>query len=569
MAETTLWSVNLTRRQAIAGTGALAVASAFSHAAASAEDTEVIARGTVFEATDGSFRRKPNARGIANVMVSNGREVVKTDADGRWALPVQEGDTIFVIKPSHWMTPIAPQTGLPQFFYHYAPGGTPKELGFRYEGLAPTGPLPESIDFPLQRREEKSQFQVLMFADPQPESSAELDFVRDGVLARAMGIDAAFGMTLGDIMFDDLSFYPRSNRLFGSLGLPWYNLPGNHDMNLEAPDNRLSRETYKRYFGPRSYAFQYGGVTFFMLDNVVYQGREAAHAEPRARYHGEFGATQLQFVRSVLANLPPDELVIFCMHIPLRTVLGPDLPNQTAIDRKAFLQTISGRKYAASFAGHTHTHEYHVFGPEDGFAGPGTHLHQILTAASGSWWSGPLDVRGIPTALATDGSPNGFHVLAIEGNRYATRLVAAADSAPSHLRLGLDYAYHASIEVLREERPGVLFRGPILREALPAADLVVNFFSAGPDSVVKAAIGANASFQPMQRVTAKDPFVEQVYAAHASSKKPWVNAQPCSHLWRLRLPAELAAGVHPVEVRAVDAFGRMHEAGMMLEVLAG
>ena len=160
-------------------------------------------------------------------------------------------------------------------------------------------------------------------------------------------------------------------------------------------------------------------------------------------------------------------------------------------------------------------------------------------------------------------------MLTIEGNRYSTRLVAAADPAQSHLRLALDYAYHASIEVLREERPGVLFRGPILQEAVPAADLVVNFFSAGPDSVVQAAIGAHAAFLPMQRVVAKDPFVEQVYAAHTSSKKPWVNAQPCSHLWRLRLPAGLAAGVHPVEVRAVDAFGRTHEAGMVLEVLAG
>jgi len=49
---------------------------------------------------------------------------------------------------------------------------------------------------------------VILFTDPQPESGAELDFVRETALANVVGTKAAFGMTTGDIMFDDLSLYP-------------------------------------------------------------------------------------------------------------------------------------------------------------------------------------------------------------------------------------------------------------------------------------------------------------------------------------------------------------------------
>ena len=45
----------------------------------------------------------------------------------------------------------------------------------------------------------------------------------------------------------------------GTIGLPWWNIGGNHDLNFEAPDRRYSRETFKRVFGPNYYAFFYAG----------------------------------------------------------------------------------------------------------------------------------------------------------------------------------------------------------------------------------------------------------------------------------------------------------------------
>jgi hypothetical protein len=194
-----------TRREVLAGAAALAVTAAGPAPAQPA----TTARGTVFDA-DSSPRT-----GIPGVMVSNGLDVVKTGADGGWSLPIRDGDSVFVIKPAGWSVPVDPATNLPRFAYVYAPEGSP-DLGFRFAGMPPTGPLPASIDFALHRADEPARFEAVLFTDPQPESLNEVGYIRDDVVSVVDGSQAAFGITHGDIMFDDLSYYPRYNHIHGS-----------------------------------------------------------------------------------------------------------------------------------------------------------------------------------------------------------------------------------------------------------------------------------------------------------------------------------------------------------------
>ena len=553
----------ITRRHTLVGASAAGLALALGNAGAASPGST--ARGIVFDDARGTGERRPDSKGIPGVMVSNGEDVALTDAEGRWSLPVADGDTVFVVKPSGWMTPLQPGTNLPLFYCHHVPQGTPESLGLRYPGLAPTGRLPDSIDFGLRRAAEPARFDALLFTDPQPESAAELDFVRDDVVAQAASVPAAFGITLGDVMFDDLSMYDRQNRIVGTVGLPWYNCCGNHDMNFDVPDNTYSRETYKRHFGPRHYAFQYGPTTFFILDNVVYEGADAAKPNGAGVYHGAIGPRQLAFVRNVLAQIPPERLAIFCMHIPLSTYLGPDDPHQTTTDRREFLQAISGRAATASFSGHTHTNEHHYFNGEDGFAGPTPHHHQVLTAVSGSWWSGPFDVRGIPVALASDGTPNGFHVLSVDGDRCAARMITAHDANRAQMRVVLGGPFHRGPEVLDEYRTGAMLGSPIPAAAAGSTELLVNLFNGGPNSTVSFIVGPGEP-RAMKRVSRPDPFVEEVFARNAATKKPWVSPKNSSHLWQARLPAGLPVGAHRIEVLARDDYGETHRQVFVLEL---
>ncbi len=102
--------------------------------AAAAVPGAVTASGQVYEAV-GAART-----GIAGVMVSNGRDVALTDADGRYTLPVTDETILFVIKPSGYMTPVDPVTMLPRFYAIHQPAGSPAALGLTFEGIAPTGP---------------------------------------------------------------------------------------------------------------------------------------------------------------------------------------------------------------------------------------------------------------------------------------------------------------------------------------------------------------------------------------------------------------------------------------------
>lgn len=512
------------RRDVLAGAGASALAfsaPAFAH-------PETAATGFVFEDRSGTGVRKPSDRGIANVMVSNGRAVVTTAPDGSWRLPLAAGDSAFVIKPPHWAMPIG-AGGVPQFSYLHHPDGTPARLNVRHAGVAPTGALPQSIDFGLIRADEKSQFEALLITDTQPQTHQELDYLRDDIIAGLIGRGAAFGINHGDVMFDDLSLYPRYLRLMGLTGIPWHHCLGNHDLNPEAEDDRYSRETWKRIFGPRHYAFQYASATFIVLDNVHYLGRGG--------YRGRFGEMQLQFVRNVLANIPADQLVVLSMHIPLLNATNPLDPAETTADRRALLALLSGRPHSVSFSGHMHTTEHHYLGSEHGFTRAQPHHHHVLTAASGAWWSGPLDRRGIPSADSADGTPNGFHVLSVDGNAYTTTFIPAAEKTSAPHRV-------------------------LVSKSTSHPELIVNVFDGGPRTRVSYTIGRDVAPMAMAREPTADPYIIDLFKQ--SRRKPWVEPVVSSHLWRTLLPA-LPSGAHDITVRISDEYGREHVSRLVLE----
>jgi C terminal of Calcineurin-like phosphoesterase len=172
-------------------------------------------------------------------------------------------------------------------------------------------------------------------------------------------------------------------------------------------------------------------------------------------------------------------------------------------------------------------------------------------------------------ALESDGSPNGCHLLSVDGNRYTTALVSAHKPQLSQLRIMLDSQLHRDApEVMRDYHPGTLLSGPIEQRAAASSRIVVNFFDGGPRSKVEMAIGRASKFTPMQKTERTDPFVVVVFARNAETKKPWVKPGKSSHIWQATLPASLAAGTHRIAVRATDEYGREHLGWMVLEVTA-
>ena len=267
---------------------------------------------------------------------------------------MDDDTTVFVIKPRGYRTRLN-EFNNPVFYYTHKPNGSPAS---NYSGVEPTGDLPDAIDFPLIAQKEPEQFKAIMFGDPQPRNQKEVDYMAHDVVEDLVGTDASFGVTLGDIVYDDLTMFGPQARVIATLGIPWYNVVGNHDLNFDANDDKHSDETFERWFGPTYYSFDYGPVHFMVLDDVEWH----VNALGRKGYRGGLGKKQMDFIRNDLAMIPENQLVVLMMHIPLIQVE----------DRQALYRLIEKRPFCLSISAHTHMHEHRYITKEDGWQGPET-----------------------------------------------------------------------------------------------------------------------------------------------------------------------------------------------------
>ena len=523
------------------------------------------ASGRVFLDSNKNGLLNAGERGIAGVRVSNGLDVVTTNDEGRYTLPIDEQSIIFITKPRDYAIPVNAHM-LPQFYYIHQPAGSP--AGMRYEGIAPTGPLPEQIDFPLIERQESAQFEAILFADPQPQTQRELDYIRDDVVAELIDTQAAFGITLGDILYDDLSMFPRYNALIAQIGIPWYNVPGNHELNFEADSDEYSLETFKKFFGPPYYAFEYADALFVVLDNIDYQGNGKADpgdVRGDGGYEARISKRQLRWLEKELEFVDKDRLVFVATHAPL----GSEVTSSASDNRRGLFQLLSGRPNLYSVAGHTHTNNHLYFGEEDGFDGPGTFHHHVLATVSGSWWSGPFDERGIAISDQRDGTPNGYHILEVDSTDLVVRYKGAGKPADQQMRIRFDVTHHQlEANGMRDFRAGQLLDGRMSQDELAAASIMVNLFDGGPKSQVSYRVN-DGVYRPLERNLRKDPYMLEQFVRHASDKKSFVQATVSTHLFEADLDADLPPGVHTVTVRAADEFGRIHHGHAILEIIAG
>ncbi|MCW8984094.1 MAG: calcineurin-like phosphoesterase C-terminal domain-containing protein, partial [Thermoanaerobaculales bacterium] len=326
----------------------------------------------------------------------------------------------------------------------------------------------------------------------------------------------------------------------------------------------------RRLFGPPYYSFDYGKVHFVVLDTVYYNGTSLGSDDPdptgRGSYEGGLGTRQLEWLANDLNRVPGDHLVVLAMHIPLHSERDPDEPSINVLDRDRLFEVLAEREHVLALAGHMHDSEHYYFDTDDGFTGvTPLHLH-TLSAVCGSWWSGPLDERGIPISCQRDGSPKGYYLMEVDGNRAVVRFKATGKPDSHQMRITLDTGYpHHRVEIRRDYRHGELLGNRIDVAQIYSTQVLVNLFDGGPRSSVEFTIGDHPPV-PMVRFVGTDPFAIELFQRAKETIKPWVEAVPTTHLWTAQLPEDLRPGVHTITVRAIDDYGQEHVAHKVFEV---
>jgi hypothetical protein len=583
-------------------------------------DTGIV-KGKVFLDRNKNGMKDSSEAGIKDVLVSNGRDVVKTNIYGYYELPAFIGMTVFVTKPAYYDIPVN-EDNIPQFFYHHLPDGSPE---LRFGGLKPTGPLPDAVNFPLIRnkagkRQGKNRFKMIVIGDTQPYSNNEVGYVRDSLAKEfaAMDMDDVEGIIVeGDVLGDDLGLYPRFKQILSVANVPQYYVPGNHDMDFDAPSDENSLDTFKREWGPTYYSFDIGKVHFITLDNVQYPcvNYDGDHefCDTSSTYNGYVTEQQMEWLANDLAHVPMDKLVVLNTHIPMISFVDGESNKHQTDNAGDIYRLLEGRP-ALALSGHTHTLEH--FEPGEGarpdIAGldiPATPFPQIITGAgSGSWWSGDFDDDGVPMSYQRLGAKRGFMVFEFDGNTFKDSFKATGKPAEKQITVSMltptfiDW-YNQLLDWLQAGADGIppvnindLQDNMIVPlEEMHGTRLTANVWNGSSATNVRVKFDNRDEIEMERSINTLDPFAleKQMYvfryaaestsgnqrtqgfelwtgATHGpSSPRPsdeWLHTDNSNHLWEVTLPTDLDNGVHTAKVTAEDKYGRTYHETVVFEI---
>ena len=455
-------------------------------------DRPVRVRGRV--TSDGS--------GLARVAVSDGRSVVETAADGSYELlSTVDRPFVMISLPSGHSVPTHP-TGTARLYHPMRRDRSGEmQASFELEPLAAGD----------------ADHAVLLLADIQTQNAQEMQWFHEQTVPdvlgtlQGLGDRPAVGIACGDIMYDNLALYPDYERGVERMGVPFFQVVGNHDLDFDGRTDEASCDTFSRHFGPRYYSFDRGVVHYAVLDDVFWHG---------AGYIGYLDADQLAWLVADLARIEPGRPVVVAQHIPalgtghLRR--GESRPGlSVSVANRDVLYRLLEPFQAHILVGHTHEHD-HVF--EHG-------VHELVSGtACGAWWSGPI---------CGDGTPNGYTVLEVTGESLRWRYKATGHAPDHQMRL-------------------------YPRGSDPNApdEIVANIWDWDPEWTVVWHDGGDRR-GAMARRTGYDPLSAELHAGpDLPPRRTWVEPYPTGHLFY----APVTPDTRDVTVEATDRFGRRYAA---------
>ena len=535
-----------------------------------------VASGVVFSDKNANGVRDSGEPGIPGVSVSNGVDVVQTKRGGRYEIALPPESVLFITKPPNYDVPVD-ENNLPQFFYIHYPDGTPDVAEWDFNVIKPTGPLPEKINFPLLKSKTKPQFNAMAFADTQAGRDDEQDMIREDVVNELIDnpFGALFGITVGDVVNDNLGLYPRHNAMMGLLGIPMWNVPGNHDLNFRAPSNDYATQTFIKTFGPDTYSFEYGRIHVLAINNVEYKGDGQGRFDNTV-YRGYITDKQLKWIANDLSFVDKDKLIVIATHIPLVTYaldgqgerfnLGDNINTKNLTE---LLELLEPFKHIYAMAGHDTSNSWKVeINHTHGWHGTPWIAHTLAEVRGNGWTRGPRDERDVRAATMQDGNPNGYYLMKFDGHKVKPRFIPAGQkrNVRQRMRIVLDPLLEGSGVPDTDERIAIN-RGNLLA----GTRIVVNLFDGGERDSVWLSLD-NGPFKPMNYIGddedyQNDPFMVRQFEKFQDTDDSFSSPQPSSHLWEQILPDNLASGLHKVVVKSRDEFGQRARDALSFEVL--
>lgn len=374
-----------------------------------------------------------NGRPLAGVQVSDGHQIVLTNACGRYKLNTDKADSVvFITTPSGFRAQMldAVRPGFWQMLTK-APGKT------------------EVHDFQLVP-ENQDKYGIIFITDchfANDPSRNDLEHFRKDVLpvirneyGKAAAKGAVYTVNLGDFSHDrywyDFGFNEyKAEQFLAEAGYPTpvYSVTGNHDNDgavagLGDRTDFVSAWNYRHTWGPACYSVNIGGDHWIFMDSVEYLNEgepDAKHKNINGKrnYNCRFLEKDLDWLREDLKYVSPETRVFFCCHVP---VVNDASKSEVLMEGQAALLDDIFKAYPKVylFSGHTHKHINTDVGQFTRFK------QYIFAATSGSMWQNPEGWQPI----GSDSCNQSFNVMDCSEVDPAPRYVAV-NGSPKMMRV--------------------------------------------------------------------------------------------------------------------------------------
>lgn len=346
-----------------------------------------------------------DGEGLADVVVSDGVEVVKTDKDGVYQFKsAKKWGYVFISIPKGYE--VGSEGVLPQF----------------HATLTEKADKAERHDFNLVKvNQEKYRVYFLgdMHLADRTNDLNQFDNCMKEVKADIMDDDVkSYVITLGDMTWD-LYWYSRKyyfpqylksvNYYFKNAAkqVQFFHTIGNHDHDMCKDGDFNTVIEYVKDIAPTYYSFNIGDVHYIVLDDILCTNvGGAASAKPERAYKSEVTDEQLKWLVKDLSYVSQTTPVIVTSHAPVYAKETKKNVNDYYLNNSATLVS-KFKGYKVDFVtGHTHV-LYNVDKSSEGI-----YEHNAGAVCASWWWSGYL-TPGIH--ICTDGAPGGYSVWDITG----------------------------------------------------------------------------------------------------------------------------------------------------------
>jgi hypothetical protein len=327
---------------------------------------------------------------VKGVVVSDGYNVVITGENGKYEFePDARATAVFISTPAGYA--FKHENGVSRHYRLLKDVNTKRPLNFDL--------------VPLDKSDDEHQF--IIWADPQVKNAKDVQkMMNESVpdvqkFVAAAGAGALLhGITVGDIVWDELQLFADYDKAVEKMGIPFFQCLGNHDMDYNKGGDEASDDTFQQTYGPTYYSFNRGKAHYIVMDDVRYLGKDR-------EYDGYISQNQLDWLKKDLAFVPKDDLIILCLHIPVHN----------GVKNNTDLYPILEGRNVHIMSGHTHYLNNVI--KENIYE----HNHGTVC---GAWWTGPI---------CGDGTPCGYGVYKVKGTELSWHYQSTGEHADHQMKV--------------------------------------------------------------------------------------------------------------------------------------